>query len=106
MRPNLHNYVTKCHQCQVNKVDRLKANGFLHLLDIPNNKWESTSVNFIVSLPHTQKGHDSIWVVVDRLTKMTGFIATKTTVTTLDLAYKFVDRVILFLWVIDDIVSD
>ena len=38
-------------------------------------------MDFIVSLPCTQKGHDAIWVVVDRLTKMARFIATKTTVT-------------------------
>ena len=67
MRPDIHSYVTKCHQCQVNKAERLKAAGLLHPLDIPNNKWESISMDFIVSLPRTQKGHDAIWVVVDYL---------------------------------------
>ena len=88
-----------------NKVERLKAVGLLHPLEIPNNKWESISIDFIVSLPHTQKGHDTIWVVVDRLTKMARFIATKTMVTTPKLAYQFVDGAISFLWVMD-IVSD
>ena len=106
MRPYIHSYVTKCHQCQVNKVERLKATGLLHPLDIPNNKWESISMDFIVSLPHTQKGHDAIWVVVDRLTKMARFIATKTTVTAPELAYQFVDELFRFYGLPMDIVSD
>ena len=106
MRPYIHSYVTKCHQCQVNKAERLKAAGLLHPLDIPNNKWESISMDFIVSLPRTQKGHDAIWVVVDRLTKMARFIATKTTVTAPELAYQFVDELFRFYGLPMDIVSD
>ena len=83
MRLDIHIYVTKCHQCQVNRVEQLKAARLLHPLEIPNNKWESISMDFIVSLPCTQKGHDAIWVVVDRLTKMARFIATKTNIATI-----------------------
>ena len=101
MRPDIHSYVTKCHQCHVNK-----AAGLLHPLDIPNNKWESISMDFIVSLPRTQKGHDAIWVVVDRLTKMARLIATKTTVTAPELAYQFVDELFHFYGLSMDIVSD
>ena len=53
-------------------------------------------MDFIASLPRTQKGHDVIWVVVDQLTKMAIFIATKTTVTTPELAYQFVDELFRF----------
>ena len=74
--------------------------------DIPNNKWESISMDFIVSLPRTQKGHDVIWVVVDRLTKMARFIATKTMVTAPELAYQFVDELFRFYGVSMVIVSD
>ena len=62
-------------------------------------------MDFIVSLPRTQKGHDAIWVVVDRLTKMARFIATKTTVTAPELAYQFVDELFRF-YGLPDIVSD
>jgi hypothetical protein len=65
----------------MNKAERLKAAGLLHPLDIPNNKWESISIDFIVSLPCTQRGHDSTWDVVDQLTKLARFIPTKTMVT-------------------------
>ena len=50
-------------------------------------------MDFIVGLPHTNCGHDAIWVVVDRLTKMCQFIPTKTTVKTPELARLFVDNV-------------
>ena len=106
MRSNIHSYVTKCHQYEVNKVERLKPVALLHPLEIPNNKWESISMDFIVSLPCSPKGHDSIWVVVDRLIKMPRFIATKTMVTTPKLAYQFVDELFRFYGLPMDIVSD
>jgi hypothetical protein len=40
-------------------------------------KWESISMDFIVGLPQTLKGHDSIWVIVDRLTKVAHFVAVR-----------------------------
>ena len=106
MRSDVHKYVTQCLQCQINKSERLKAAGLLHPLDIPNNKWESISMDFIVSLPRTQRGHDAIWVVVDRLTKLARFIPTKTTVTAQQLAYQFVDELFRFYGLPMDIVSD
>ena len=60
----------------------------------------------MVNLRRTQKRHDAIWVVVDRLTKMARFIATKTTVTTPELTYQFVDELFRFYGLLMDIVSD
>ena len=68
------NYVTHCTKCQVNKAERLKVGGLLYPLEIPNGKWESLYVDSIVGLPTIVQGHDSIWVVVDMLTKMCKFI--------------------------------
>ncbi|WVZ93947.1 hypothetical protein U9M48_039896 [Paspalum notatum var. saurae] len=51
----------------------------LQLLAIPTWKWEDVHMDFIVGLPHTQKGYDSIWVIIDRLTKSAHFIQVKTT---------------------------
>jgi hypothetical protein len=47
--------------------------GLLHPLQVPEWKWEEIVMDFIVGLPMTQKGYDSIWVIVDRLTKLTHF---------------------------------
>jgi hypothetical protein len=50
-----------------------------NLLKIPEWKWEEIGMNFIVGLPRTRHGYDSIWVIVDRLTKEAHFIPVKTT---------------------------
>ena len=63
-------------------------------------------MDFIVSLLRTQKGHDDIWVVVDRLTKMARFIATNITVTAPELPYQFVDELFCFYGLPMDIMSD
>jgi hypothetical protein len=44
--------------------------GLLHPLKIPEWKWEEIGMDFIVGLPRTSNGYDSIWVIVDRLTKV------------------------------------
>jgi transposase InsO family protein len=46
---------------------------------VPEWKWEEIAVDFIMSLSRTQSGYDSIWVIVDRLTKVAHFILVKTT---------------------------
>ena len=65
-------------------------------------------MDFNVSLPRTQKGHNVIWVVVVvyQLIKMARFIANKTTVTTPELVYQFVDELFRFYGLPIDIVSD
>ena len=106
MHPDVEEYVTHCQKCQVNKAERLKAGGLLHPLEIPNGKWESISMDFIVGLPTTKRGHDAIWVVVDRPTKMCRFIPTKTTVKTPELARLFVDNVYRLYGLPANIISD
>jgi hypothetical protein len=48
-------------------------------LKIPEWKWEEIGMDFIVGLPRTQAGYDSIWVIVDMLTKVAHFIYIKMT---------------------------
>ena len=52
----------------------MKLAGLLQPLSIPSWKWEDISMDFVVELPTTQKGHNSIWVIVDHLTKSAHFI--------------------------------
>ena len=106
MHKFIERYVLHCQQCQVNKAERLKVGGLLQPLEIPDGKWESISMDFIVGLPNTQRGHDAIWVVVDRLTKMAKFIPTKTTVSTPELARLFVDQLYRLYGLPSSIVSD
>ena len=63
-------------------------------------------MDFIVRLPCTHKGHDVIWVVVDRLTKMARFIGIKITITTSKLVDQFFDELFWFYGLLMDIVSE
>jgi hypothetical protein len=70
-------HVVMCDVCQRVKAEHQRPAGLLHPLKIPEWKWEE--MDFIVGLPRTPKGYDSIWVIVDRLTKVAHFIPVKTT---------------------------
>ena len=61
------------------KVERQYPIGFLHPLRIPEWKWEIISMDPITGFPITLRKHDSIMVVVDKLTKGKQFIPVKST---------------------------
>ena len=71
-------YVARCDICSRVKAIHLKSAGLLQPLSIPGSKWEEISMDFIIGLPMTQQGHDSIWVIVDRLTKSSHFVPVNT----------------------------
>nr|GEV56277.1 hypothetical protein [Tanacetum cinerariifolium] len=56
------------------KIEHQRASGLLQPLDIPVWKWDEISMDFVTGLPRTQRRHDAIWVVVDRLTKSAHFL--------------------------------
>ena len=78
MKKEIAAYVARCYTCSRVKVDHLKPAGLLQPLSVLGWKWEEISMDFIVGLPPTQKGFDSIWVIVDRLTKFAHFIPVST----------------------------
>jgi transposase InsO family protein len=69
-------------------------------------KWEEIAMDFIVGLPRTQLGYDSIWVIVDRLTKVAHFIPVKTTYFGLQVAELYMLRIVCLHGVPKKIVSD
>ncbi|GKA98659.1 retrotransposon protein, putative, ty3-gypsy subclass [Tanacetum coccineum] len=72
-------YVRKCLTCSKVKVECQKPSGLLIQLEIPTWKWEIITMDFVTKLPRTSSGHDTIWVIVDRLTKSAHFIPTRET---------------------------
>ena len=78
MKREIARYVSECDICKRVKASHLRPAGLLQPLTIPSGKWEDISMDFIVGLPKTAKGYDSIWVLVDRLTKSAHFIPVKT----------------------------
>ena len=63
-------------------------------------------MDFIVGLPHTQRGYDSIWVIVDRLTKVAHFIPVKTHYKGPKLAQLYMERIVCLYGVPKKIMSD
>ena len=61
LKKDVKDHVERCLLCQTNKVEKIKYLGLLQPLTVPNKKWESNSMYFIVDLPRTHKGFDSIF---------------------------------------------
>jgi hypothetical protein len=74
MKQDFAEYVSLCDKCQRVKAEHQRPVGLLQSLKISEWKWEGIGMDFIVGLPCTQAGYDSIWVIVDRLTKVAHFI--------------------------------
>ncbi|WVZ97867.1 hypothetical protein U9M48_043375 [Paspalum notatum var. saurae] len=94
MKREIAKYVSECDVCQRVKADHLKPAGMLQPLAVPAWKWEDIHMDFIVGLPHTQKGYDSIWVIIDRFTKSAHFIPVKTTYRAKQYAELYISRVV------------
>jgi hypothetical protein len=74
MRRDIVRFVAHCTTCQKAK-SQLKPHGLYMPLPAPSVPWEDISMNFVLGLPRTKRGHDSIFMVVDRFSKMTHFMS-------------------------------
>ena len=72
----IRDYVGSCEDCQKDNVIRHTWYGLLQPLEVPYAPWDSISMDFIADLPLSDR-HDSIWVIVDRFTKMAHFVPLK-----------------------------
>jgi hypothetical protein len=106
MRREIARYVSECNICQRIKASHLKTAGILQPLTIPSWKWEDISMDFIVGLPHTSLRYDSIWVIVDRLTKTTHFIPVHTTYIAKKYAEIYLDQIVRLHGIPKTIISD
>jgi transposase InsO family protein len=106
MKGEIVEYVSGCDTCQRIKASHLKTAGQLQPLSIPAWKWDDISMDFIVGLPLTPRKHDSIWVIVDWLTKTAHFILVHTTYSAERYAEIYVDLIVRLHGVPKTILSD
>jgi hypothetical protein len=98
--------VLQCDICQRIKASHLKIAGVLQPLPIPSWKWEDISMDFIVGLPNTSQRHDSICIIVDRLTKTAHFQPVHTTYYAKKYAEIYLDQIVRLHGVPKMIISD
>nr|AAX94824.1 retrotransposon protein, putative, Ty3-gypsy sub-class [Oryza sativa Japonica Group]ABA93187.1 retrotransposon protein, putative, Ty3-gypsy subclass [Oryza sativa Japonica Group] len=106
MRREIAEFVALCDVYQRVKAEHQRPAGLLQPLQIPEWKWEEIGMDFITGLPRTSSGHDSIWVVIDRLTKVAHFIPVHTTYSGKKLAELYLARIMCLHGVPKKIVSD
>nr|KYP64063.1 Transposon Ty3-I Gag-Pol polyprotein [Cajanus cajan] len=74
MKREIVEYVAACLTCQKAKVEHQKPSGLMQQIEIPEWKWDSITMDFVVGLPRSARNSDAIWVIIDRLTKCAHFL--------------------------------
>ena len=106
MKKGIAQYVAQCDTCQRTKAEHHRPAGLVQPLPVPKWKWEEIGMDFVIGLPQTQKGNDSIWVIIDRLTKIAHFILVKTTFGGATLARIYLKEIVRLHGIQRKIVSD
>ena len=106
MKRNVTDYVSKCLMCQQVKVEHQVPSDLLNPIPIPQWKWNIIAMDFVTGLPLTQRNHDYVWVIVDRLTKSIHFIPVRIDYSKDQLAELYVDEIVRLHGVSLSIVSD
>ncbi|KAJ0535516.1 putative nucleotidyltransferase, Ribonuclease H [Helianthus annuus] len=106
MKKDIALYVSKCLTCLKVKAEHQRPSGLLEQPEILVWKWENITMDLITKLPRTKKGHDAIWVVVDRLTKSAHFLPIREDFSADKLAQIYVDEIVARHGVPLNIISD
>ena len=75
MKRDVGDFVQRCLTCQQGKAKHQKPVELLQPLEVAEWKWELVMMDYVTHLPRTLWRHDVVWVIVDRLTKSTHFLA-------------------------------
>jgi hypothetical protein len=105
MKIEIARYVARYDNCRRAKTVHMKTAGPLQSLPTPTWKWEDISMDFIVGLPKAVKGFDSIWVIIDRLTKVAHFLPVKTYYPVITYAQIYIARILSLYGIPKTIVS-
>ncbi|KAI3678914.1 hypothetical protein L6452_38218 [Arctium lappa] len=106
MKRTVASYVGKCLTCLKVKTEHQKPYGMLQQMEIPVWKWDMITMDFVTKLPRTVKGHDAIWVTVDRLTKSAHLLPISDKYTLERLAQLYINEIVSRHGVPISIISD
>jgi hypothetical protein len=106
LKQDIASFVAECDVCCRVKAEHLKPARTLQPLPIPASKWEDITMDFIMGLPNMSSGYDSIWVIVDQLTKSAHFLLVKVTYPVSKYAKLYLARIVCLHGVPKIIVSD
>jgi hypothetical protein len=104
MKHDKGRYVSECDTCRKVKADYMKPGGVLQPSSIPD--WNDISMDFIMALSLTAYKCNSIWVIVDRLTKSAHFIPVNTNYNVQNYAEIYIAHVLCLHRVLKMIISD
>ena len=105
MRETIKRYVKNCDTCQRSKVVRHAPYGLLQPNEVPDQPWRSITMDFITDLPKSD-GYETIFVVIDRLTKMSHFISFKKDLDARQFTTIFMQHIARLHGIPRDIISD
>ena len=94
MKRDVLEFVTKCMVCQKVKAEHQVPSGLLQPIRIPKWKRDRITMVFVVGLPLTERKHDSVWVVVDRLIKSAHFLSVRTDYSLDKLAELYISEIV------------
>ncbi|GJV05910.1 putative reverse transcriptase domain-containing protein [Tanacetum coccineum] len=94
MKKDIAIYVSKCLTCLKVKAKHQRPSSLLQQLEIHEWKWERITMDFIAKLPRSSSGYDTIWVIVDRLTKSAHFLAIRENYKMDKLARLYIDEIV------------
>ncbi|GKA06017.1 reverse transcriptase domain-containing protein [Tanacetum coccineum] len=94
MKKDIAIYVSKCLTFSKVKAEHQRPSGLLQQPEIPEWKLDKITMDFITKLPRTKCGHDTIWVIVDRLTKLAHFLEIREDYSTRRLARLYIDEIV------------
>ena len=75
IKRHVADFVRRCLTCQQVKAKHRRPTRLLQPLEVVEWKWEHITMDFVTHLPWTSRKHDTVWVIVDRLTKSAHFLA-------------------------------
>ena len=106
MRQEVEDYIRRCGACQRNKAVTTKPAGLLQPLPIPEERFDTITMDFITHLPETADKHTSIVVFVDKLTKYTMIAPCKDTTSAVEVAELLMEHVHKYFGMPNKIVCD